>query len=172
MSEWQDMQQKSNSKLRDFLKTNPAKTRKLSELSKIKQNRLTKLNGMLSADRNFRQHFCSLWHCIYHPTYHKIQYRRLRYKTEYYNRDQVLRGFDKVLITGKGQYITLEWYQRAESIKPIFTDLQRYPDSLYTFLYTNKTLIPPRKPLMGGLNIQPPHPLSGMLSCYSTNPHT
>ena len=47
MSEWQDMQQKPNTKLRDLLKTNPAKTRKLSELSKTKQNRLAKLNAML-----------------------------------------------------------------------------------------------------------------------------
>jgi hypothetical protein len=47
MSEWQDMQQKPNTKLRDLLKTNPAKTRKLSELSKTEQNRLEKLNGML-----------------------------------------------------------------------------------------------------------------------------
>ena len=47
MSEWQDMQQKPNTKLRDLLKTNPAKTRKLSELSKTEQNRLAKLNAML-----------------------------------------------------------------------------------------------------------------------------
>ena len=47
MSEWQDMQQKPNTKLRDLLKTNPIKTRKLSELSKIEQNRLAKLKVML-----------------------------------------------------------------------------------------------------------------------------
>ena len=47
MSEWQDMQQKPNTKLRDLLKTNPAKARKLSELSETKQNRLAKLNAML-----------------------------------------------------------------------------------------------------------------------------
>jgi len=41
------MQQKPNTKLRDLLKTNPAKTRKLSELSKTEQNRLAKLNAML-----------------------------------------------------------------------------------------------------------------------------
>ena len=42
MSEWQDIQQKLNTKLRDLLKNNKAKTRKLSELSKTEQNRLTK----------------------------------------------------------------------------------------------------------------------------------
>ena len=47
MSEWQDMQQKPNTRLRDLLKSNKAKTRKLSELSKTEQNRLAKLNGML-----------------------------------------------------------------------------------------------------------------------------
>ena len=47
MSEWQDMQKELNTKLRDLLKTNPAKTRKLSELSKTEQNRLAKLNAML-----------------------------------------------------------------------------------------------------------------------------
>jgi len=47
MSEWQDMQQKPNTNLRDLLKNKKAKTRKLSELSKIEQNRLAKLNGML-----------------------------------------------------------------------------------------------------------------------------
>ena len=41
------MQQKPNTKLRDLLKSNKAKTRKLSELSKTEQNRLAKLNGML-----------------------------------------------------------------------------------------------------------------------------
>ena len=46
MSEWQDMQQKPNTKLRDLLKTTPVKTRKLSELSKTKQNRLVKFSAM------------------------------------------------------------------------------------------------------------------------------
>ena len=47
MSEWQDMQQKPNTNLRDLLKNKKAKTRKLSELSKTEQNRLARLNGML-----------------------------------------------------------------------------------------------------------------------------
>ena len=47
MSEWQDLQQKPNTKLRDLLKNKKAKTRKLSELSKTEQNRLAKLNGMV-----------------------------------------------------------------------------------------------------------------------------
>ena len=47
MSEWQDMQQKPNTKLRDLLKNKKAKPRKLSELSKTEQNRLAKLNRML-----------------------------------------------------------------------------------------------------------------------------
>ena len=47
MSEWQDLQQKPNTKLRDLLKSKKAKTRKLSELSKTEQNRLAKLNLML-----------------------------------------------------------------------------------------------------------------------------
>ena len=41
------MQQKPNTNLRDLLKNKKTKTRKLSELSKIEQNRLAKLNGML-----------------------------------------------------------------------------------------------------------------------------
>ena len=41
------MQQKTNTKLLDLLKSKKAKTRKLSELSKIEQNRLAKLNLML-----------------------------------------------------------------------------------------------------------------------------
>ncbi len=40
MSEWHDKQKKPNTKLRDLLKSNKAKTRKLSELSKTEQNRL------------------------------------------------------------------------------------------------------------------------------------
>ena len=47
MGEWQDMQQKPNTKLRDLLKNKKAKTRKLSELSKAQQNRLVKLKNML-----------------------------------------------------------------------------------------------------------------------------
>ena len=47
MSEWHDKQKKPNTKLRDILKSNKAKTRKLSELSKTEQNRLAKLNAML-----------------------------------------------------------------------------------------------------------------------------
>ena len=47
MSEWQDMQKKPSTKLRDLLKNKKAKTRKLSERSKTEQNRLVKLNGML-----------------------------------------------------------------------------------------------------------------------------
>ena len=47
MSEWQDMQQKPNTKLQDLLKSKKAETRKLSELSKTEQNRLAKLNAML-----------------------------------------------------------------------------------------------------------------------------
>jgi hypothetical protein len=40
MSEWQDMQQKPNTKLRDLLKSKKAETGKQSELSKTEQNRL------------------------------------------------------------------------------------------------------------------------------------
>ena len=47
MSEWQDMQQKPNTNLRDLLKNKKAKTRKLSELSKTEQNKLAKLNAIL-----------------------------------------------------------------------------------------------------------------------------
>ena len=47
MSEWQDMQQELNTKLRDLLNNKNAKTCKPSELSKTEQNRLAKLNGML-----------------------------------------------------------------------------------------------------------------------------
>ena len=47
MSEWHDKQKKPNTKLRDLLKSNKAKTLKLSELSKTEQNRLAKLNAML-----------------------------------------------------------------------------------------------------------------------------
>jgi hypothetical protein len=41
------MQKKPNTKPRDLLKSKKAKIRKLSELSKIEQNRLRKLNAML-----------------------------------------------------------------------------------------------------------------------------
>ena len=47
MSEWQDMQKKPNTKLRDLLKSKIAETRKLSELSKPEQNRSVKLKGVL-----------------------------------------------------------------------------------------------------------------------------
>ena len=47
MNEWQDMQQKPNTKLRDLLKSKKAETRKQSELSKTEQNRLAKLNLVL-----------------------------------------------------------------------------------------------------------------------------
>ena len=47
MSEWQGMQQKPKIKLRDLLKAKKAKIRKLSELFKIEQNKLAKLNAML-----------------------------------------------------------------------------------------------------------------------------
>ena len=47
MSEWQDLQQKPNTKMRVLIKNKKAKNRKLSELSKTEQNRLAKLNGML-----------------------------------------------------------------------------------------------------------------------------
>ena len=47
MSEWQDMQKKPNTNLRDLLKSKKAETRKLSELSKTEQKRLVKLNRML-----------------------------------------------------------------------------------------------------------------------------
>ena len=47
MSEWQDMQRKPNTNLRDLLKSKKAKTHKPSELSKTEQNRLAKLNRML-----------------------------------------------------------------------------------------------------------------------------
>ena len=48
MTEWQDMQKKPNTKLRDLPKSKLAKTRKLSELSNTEQNRLAKLNAMLN----------------------------------------------------------------------------------------------------------------------------
>ena len=41
------MKQKPNTKLRDLLYSKKAETRKLSELSKIEQNSLAKLNLML-----------------------------------------------------------------------------------------------------------------------------
>jgi hypothetical protein len=45
------MQRKPNTRLQDLLKSIKAKTRKLSGLSKIEQNRLAKLNGMLDEPR-------------------------------------------------------------------------------------------------------------------------
>ena len=47
MGEWQDMQQKPNTNLRDLFKNKKAKTRKQSELSKTEQTRLAKLAEML-----------------------------------------------------------------------------------------------------------------------------
>ena len=47
MSPLQNFQQDPNTKRRDLLKSKRAKTCKLSELSKIQQNKLAKLNGML-----------------------------------------------------------------------------------------------------------------------------
>ena len=52
MNQWQDMQQKPNTKLRDLLKSKKAETRKPSELSKTEQNRLAKLNVMLDEFRH------------------------------------------------------------------------------------------------------------------------
>ena len=46
MSECQETRKQPNTELRDLLKINPAKTHKLSELSKSVQNRLAKLNAM------------------------------------------------------------------------------------------------------------------------------
>ena len=46
------MKQKPNTKLRDLLKNKKAETRKLSELSKTKQNRLAKLNAILDELRH------------------------------------------------------------------------------------------------------------------------
>jgi hypothetical protein len=45
------MQKNPDTKLRDLLRNKKAKTRKLSELSKIEQNRLAKLNAMLDEFR-------------------------------------------------------------------------------------------------------------------------
>ena len=47
MSEWQDMQKKPNTKLRNLLKNKKAKHRMLSKLSKTEQNRFAKLNVVL-----------------------------------------------------------------------------------------------------------------------------
>jgi len=47
MSEQQNMRQKPNTKFRDLLKSTKDKTRKPNELSKIRQNRLVKLNAIL-----------------------------------------------------------------------------------------------------------------------------
>ena len=45
------MQKEANTKLRDLLKNNKAKTRNLSELSKTEQNKLVKLNTILDEPR-------------------------------------------------------------------------------------------------------------------------
>ena len=51
MSDWQDVQQKPNTKLQNWLKTKEAKTRELSELSKTQQNRSAKLNALIDKHR-------------------------------------------------------------------------------------------------------------------------
>ena len=51
MSDWQDMQQKPNTKLQNCLKAKQAKPQKLSELSKTEQNRLAKLNALIDERR-------------------------------------------------------------------------------------------------------------------------
>ena len=64
MSEWQDMQQKSNTKLGDLPKKNKAKTRKLSELSPTEQNSLAKLNAMLEilrGGKNVQNRLLGTW---------------------------------------------------------------------------------------------------------------
>tara|TARA_B100000780_G_C20932713_1_gene371828 strand:+ start:174 stop:401 length:228 start_codon:yes stop_codon:yes gene_type:complete len=58
MSEWLDMQKKPNTKLQHLIQKNKFKSRKISELSKIKQNRLAKLNIML--DRLRRRKTCEI----------------------------------------------------------------------------------------------------------------
>ena len=58
------MRKLPNTKLRDLLKSNKAKTRKLSELSKIESNRLAKLNGMLDELRrgvNVQNRWLTTW---------------------------------------------------------------------------------------------------------------
>ena len=47
MSDWQDMQQKPNTQLQNWIKTKQAKTRELNELFKTEQNRLAKLNALI-----------------------------------------------------------------------------------------------------------------------------
>ena len=64
MSEWQDMQQKPNTKLGDLLKSKKTKTRKLSELCKTEQNRLAKLNAMrdeLRRKKNVQNRQLATW---------------------------------------------------------------------------------------------------------------
>ena len=46
------MQQRLNTKLQDLLKNKKAKTLKLSDLSKIEQNRLEKFKGILDEPRS------------------------------------------------------------------------------------------------------------------------
>ena len=60
------MQKNPDTKLRDLLRNKKAKTRKLSELSKIEQNRLAKLNAMLD---EFRRAENDYLFCISQATY-------------------------------------------------------------------------------------------------------
>ena len=63
-SEWQDRQQKPNTKLRDLLKSKKVKTRNLSELSKTEQNRLANLNAMfdeLRRGENVQNSRLAIW---------------------------------------------------------------------------------------------------------------
>ena len=58
------MQKEANTKLRDLLKNNKAKTRNLSELSKTEQNKLVKLNTILDELRrgeNVRNRRLATW---------------------------------------------------------------------------------------------------------------
>ena len=58
------MQYKPNIKLRDLLKAKKAKIRKLSELFKIEQNRLAKLNAMpdeLRRGKNVQNRLPTTW---------------------------------------------------------------------------------------------------------------
>ena len=51
MSEWKDTQRKLNTQLLDLLKREKEKIRKLSELSKIEQNKLATVNARLETLR-------------------------------------------------------------------------------------------------------------------------
>ena len=58
---------------------------------------------------------------------------------------------------------TYKWYQWADSNTSVFTDLQAFYTNLYTYLYTNRTLIPPQKRIEGAVIIQPPAPFGHSL---------